>query len=89
MEKDEELDNVSKQVLNRMNDIVTVNSDLKNEIHNTVNQNRKELEKTIYLSIHNLTSTIKKEGKQNRIHEVRRYVKEAVEPVLQVIEVLL
>ena len=89
MEKDEELDNLSKQVLNRMNDIVIVNSDLKNEIHNTVNQNRKELEKTIYLLIHNLTSTIKKKGKQNRIHEARRYVKEAVEPVLQVIEVLL
>ena len=72
-----------------MNEIVIINSDLKNEIHNTVNQNRKELEKTIYLSIHNLISTIKKKGKQNRIHEARRYVKEAVEPVLQVIEVLL
>ena len=89
MEKDEELDNVSKQVLNRMNEIVIMNSDLKNEIHNTVNQNRKELEKTIYLLIHNLTSTIKKEEKKNHIHEARRYVKEAVEPVLQVIEVLL
>ena len=64
MEKDEELDNISKQVLNRMNEIVIMNSDLKNEIHNTVNQNQKELEKTIYLSIHNLTSTIKKEGKK-------------------------